>query len=628
MTNRYATEPTEILDDELKIKGLQFDLANTIYKSGGNGITGNRSNVFSFDWNARSSSTSINNLIFGGTSSKIIGTKWGTSLNQGINLTYSFTTPSSIYANDPSFPGSTLTLNSEQITTARAAMQVASNITKLTFSEVADSKSGAGDIRWARTGNTASVSTSAAYRPEEHPFGGDIWIGTSNSGFSTPSKKGTYGYQTFLHELGHALGLLHPHSGTVAPISSEDQLKYSIMSYRDYAGDNLNGYTTTYFPTSFMLNDIAALQYLYGANTTYQSGNNTYSWAANTPVFETIYDSGGIDTISASNQTAGALINLNPGSWSQIGSSFWNGRANVRDCLTIAYSTTIENATGSMYNDTLIGNAASNILDGGAGIDIMTGGLGDDTYYFDNELDKAIESTGQGYDKIYSTSARTIMGAEIEELYQTANGFFIDANNSNNYIAGNPSNNEIYARQGDDTVSAGAGNDIVYGNPGNDTLYGGFGNDMLYGGAGNDILSDRDGNDTYGQFFRGFGLDKIYETEESTKGSIDRVNFTNGDGNNAIYHNQIWFARKGNDLEVSIIGQQNNSTLTIDSWYLGKDRQIEIFHTDDDNKNLSSTNIDKLVNAMAAFSPPALGQYTLPSQYQQSLNAVISSCWT
>jgi hypothetical protein len=34
-----------------------------------------------------------------------------------------------------------------------------------------------------------------------------------------------------------------------------------------------------------------------------------------------------------------------------------------------------------------------------------------------------------------------------------------------------------------------------------------------------------------------------------------------------------------------------------------------------------------LVDAMAAFTPPAAGQTTLPANYQTALNAVIASSW-
>ena len=45
-------------------------------------------------------------------------------------------------------------------------------------------------------------------------------------------------------------------------------------------------------------------------------------------------------------------------------------------------------------------------------------------------------------------------------------------------------------------------------------------------------------------------------------------------------------------------------------------------------KVLSTADIDKLIDAVAAFSPPALGQTTLPANYQQGLAPVLAAAWT
>ncbi|MCE1270351.1 MAG: M10 family metallopeptidase C-terminal domain-containing protein [Acinetobacter sp.] len=136
-----------------------------------------------------------------------------------------------------------------------------------------------------------------------------------------------------------------------------------------------------------MINDIAAIQYLYGANTNIHTENTVYQWSPHSKVFETIYDAGGIDTIDASNQLEAVRINLNPGTFSSIGVSFNDGRDDVRDCLAMSYAVSvggnvinlIENALGSIYDDTLIGNDANNLLVGNEGNDVLNGGLGNDT---------------------------------------------------------------------------------------------------------------------------------------------------------------------------------------------------------------------------------------------------------
>ena len=68
-----------------------------------------------------------------------------------------------------------------------------------------------------------------------------------------------------------------------------------------------------------MLYDIAAAQYLYGANTGHAAGDDTYAWAANARFIETIWDGGGTDTIDASSQTLRCVIDLEAGHFSSIG---------------------------------------------------------------------------------------------------------------------------------------------------------------------------------------------------------------------------------------------------------------------------------------------------------------------
>jgi hypothetical protein len=66
---------------------------------------------------------------------------------------------------------------------------------------------------------------------------------------------GGYGYETLLHELGHALGFTHPHEDITLP-SSKDNTSQTLMSYEEAGGP----YST------FRPIDLAALEWLYGGD--------------------------------------------------------------------------------------------------------------------------------------------------------------------------------------------------------------------------------------------------------------------------------------------------------------------------------------------------------------------------
>jgi serralysin len=290
-------------------------------------------------------------------------------------------------------------------------MNALSAICNLTFTEVADTAVGAGDIRWTLS-LSETLPTAHAYFPSSGAWGGDIWFGPSDS-YTVPVVGG-YSYYTFIHELGHAVGLDHPHDGSPVPIVGEDQLKYSVMSYKDHAGDANDGVGSSYFPTTFMLNDIAALQYLYGINGTTNQGDTVYTWTTGSEVYETLWDTGGNDTIDASSQTLSVTLNLNGGTWSTLGTSYSNEQSQVRDGLGIAFDVVsgavdsrIENAIGTAQADTLIGNAVANRLTGGLGADTLTGGAGADVFRFVTTAQggDTLTDFASGTDKIQVVSA-------------------------------------------------------------------------------------------------------------------------------------------------------------------------------------------------------------------------------
>jgi hypothetical protein len=92
----------------------------------------------------------------------------------------------------------------------------------------------------------------------------------------------------------------------------------------------------------------------------------------------------------------------------------------------------------------------------------------------------------------------------------------------------------------------------------------------------------------------------------------------------SIAADQLWFAKTGNNLDVSIIGTSDKFTLT--NWYLGNQYHVEQFKTSN-GKTLLDSQVQNLVSAMAAFSPPAAGQTTLSASYATTLAPVIVANW-
>ncbi len=297
------------------------------------------------------------------------------------------------------------------------------------------------------------------------------WVNMSSLWSGGTSDINDYTYQTFIHEIGHALGLGHPgpynddpnyfvtdtndsNFGNNSNVYLNDSWQQSIMSYF-----NQNRNTTVSadhnFVISYMAGDWEALRDYYGSGSAF-NGNTVYGFNTNIPVAvsetfanlatwadETafcIIDSDGIDTVDFSGYGANQRINLTiasgsstTGTSSDIGGQIGN--------MTLGVGTVIENAIGGSGNDFIVGNSIANVL---------RGGLGNDT------------------------------------------------------LIGNYGNDKLFGSYGNDTLDGGVGNDTIYGNGDNDRLDGGFGHDYLHGSVGNDeliggedddILVGGDGND-------------------------------------------------------------------------------------------------------------------------------------
>ena len=209
------------------------------------------------------------------------------------------------------------------------------------------------------------------------------WITTDGGTHDGKAGIDSYSYQTYIHEIGHALGLGHqgPYDNGATYFTdatyANDTWQYSVMSY--FSQDNYNGGSYRYVVTP-QIADIYAVQEIYGAAAT-RTGDTTYGFNntggaifdfaayAQAPAL-TIYDSGGNDTLDASGYSVAQTIDLHPGAFSSIGGLLHN--------VGIAAGTIIEQAIGGSGNDTLIASDTGSLLKGNAGNDILIGGGGGD----------------------------------------------------------------------------------------------------------------------------------------------------------------------------------------------------------------------------------------------------------
>ncbi len=352
----------------------------------------------------------------------------------------------------PVSPGGTLTVNIAALNApgqflAQTALQAWTMVSGINFQVTGLSTA---DIVFTENAASNPTGGSAWWSP-----GGESFDGVVNVPASWLTDYGTtvdsYSFLTYMHEIGHALGLDHAgdYSGVATYSQSgggdnhylNDSWQASIMSYFSPSQNSFIGANWDYFGTftgvmTPMIADIAAIQDLYGTtgalrtgNTVYGQGSTAggyYDTAITAQAAFTLVDNGGIDTIDFSNETANQTVDLHGGAISSVGGLTGN--------MVIMPGTVIENFISGSGNDTIKGNAADNIIKAKGGTDTLHG------------LD----------------------GADI--------------------LHGNGKNDILKGGDGDDILRGGSGHDVIWGGNGDDTLRGGTGRDKLIGGSGADTF--------------------------------------------------------------------------------------------------------------------------------------------
>lgn len=198
---------------------------------------------------------------------------------------------------------------------------------------------------------------------------------------------GTQGYETLLHELGHALGLKHPFregvAGEIVLPGNENNTSNTLMSY-----DTVGAWRSTYSPY-----DIAAFNWLYGGD--------------------------GLRGALGINSDAGGRY------------------------ITGSYKDDV--LVGTAFNDTLQGNGGNDMIDGGAGIDTVVYNGNRNSYTFGTLADGALTVSGaEGTDTLRNIDWLQFADMTVER----ANVVTSDTQAPNAPVLAVTQNGKLYATTG------------------------------------------------------------------------------------------------------------------------------------------------------------------------------------
>ncbi|MCA3405908.1 MAG: M10 family metallopeptidase C-terminal domain-containing protein [Roseomonas sp.] len=408
-------------------------------------------------------------------------------------------------------------LNEAQITAALYAMQQWQDVANITLTRVQNPGSqysnDAQFTLWNYTSATsgtgpANASGYGGWSNATGPWRNYVYFNAQQQAAIAPTDANG-GFELYIHEVGHALGLEHPGNYNISgtgytayarnAIFFEDSEQYTAMSY--FNGNATHAFLGSASSATPLLYDIAAIQRLYGANMSTRTGDNIYGFNANAgqafsitgadhQVNFSIWDAGGRDVLDFSGYDETQWINLNEEAFSSVGG--------LRNNVSIARDVTIEDAYGGSGADSIMGSAAANLLrgnagadslDGGAGSDVLEGGAGNDLYLNVTGADQINEDANGGADTLIATASLFLpTNVEFAVIAQGVARISITGSAADDMIMGNQGANTLSGDAGNDTLNGFGEGDQMFGGLGNDLLIAGLGVASLDGGAGDDVI--------------------------------------------------------------------------------------------------------------------------------------------